>query len=931
VPTQFKLTFSSASNTASYARKPKTISPLSESVVISVNGGLQQTFNIAAPQCTLGATITCDFTVNAYVGSDTFLIQTYSGPNGTGTLLDQVTLNFTVAATGTNSITATLGPAVSTTADSGAGSLRAAIAAANPGDTISFAPSLTGTITLTSGAITLAQNITISGPGASTISVSGNNASAIFIVNSGASATVSGLTLTNGAGAVCAGNSPEVCGGAIQNEGVLTVTSATFTNNVASPASTGEGGAIYNDFGATLSVTNSIFSGNEAALGGAVASESPNATIASSTFTSNTAQGTQTVPFGIGGAVYSDDDMTITGSTFTSNVSTNGGSVNLGGAIVEDNCTNTGLTLTASTLKTNQAGVPANGDARGDGGAVYDDSGCTLQLTSDTFTGNVASATSDSYGGAVEADGSPGSGVDSGSSIALLGGNTFTSNSVVSQSTSQYSGGGAIEVTAYGSNLVITGSGNTFASNTVTAGPSVTGGNANGGAIDVDSGGFLDMSAATGTTFSQNVASAPDSQGSAFGGAIEYFVSQQGCCNGGSKYRKPGPAAHPFGRLLAVRAVVRQRQLHAHGSAKAIARESSFSHTQSTKRRPAVVAPQFSNTVIATFTQNKASGGSASQYGVTGGAIDIEEAASFTIGSSTFTGNQTSPSIAYGGAVSAEGSSITITGGAFTTNSASNGGGAVALNASSMTFGTSTLSQNSVTSPASNGDGGGGIWAGGGGVSTVTQSTIASNTVAGTTAGSGGGGVMIDDAMIGFTNDTITGNTSGWDGGGVELALNDEGSLTLTNVTLYGNTATADAGGNLAAGSGTVTITNSIFAHGLSTIGLDIAVAAATVSSGDFNYIATPVLGTFNPLGSDNVGNGQITLAALANNGGPTTTMSDASAGSSIVNAIPFEGNCGGNTSVTQDQRGLYRGITGSCDIGAFELNGSTTPPQGKP
>jgi len=918
-----KLVFSAASNTASNVRKPATISSSSESVVVTVNGGLQQTFNIAAPQCTIAATITCNFTVNAYVGSDTFLIQTYSGPNGTGTLLDQVTLNFTISATGSNSITATLGPAVSTTADSGTGSLRAAVAAANPGDTISFAPSLSGTITLTSGAITLAQNITIAGPGATAISVSGNNASSIFVVQSGASATISGLTLTAGAGTAC--YEGDVCGGAIFNQGTLTVNTVTFTNNTASPASFGEGGAIYNDTGATLSVTNSPFSGNKAQFGGAIGNESPNATITNSTFTSNTAQaGQDDYPFAYGGAVYSDDDVTITGSTFATNLATGGTVENYGGAIVEDDCTNTGLTLTGSQLNGNQAGKIVNGDSAGGGGAVYDDSGCTTQLTNDAFAGNIASGTSDSYGGAVEADFGY-------TSIALLGGNTFTSNSVSSQATNNYSGGGAIEITSDGGDLVISGSGNTFTGNTVTAGPNASiGGRADGGAIDEESGGLLEMSSATGTTFSQNVASATDNLGSAFGGAIEYYDSSngdQGCGDSCSKYRKPGPAAaHHSGRPLAIaRAALRQRQFHTHGSAKAVARELATSHAQSTRRHAKVVASP--NTIIATFTQNKATGGSSSEFDVTGGAIDIEEAPSFTIVSSTFTGNQVGPSNSWGGAVSVEGSTMTLTGDVFTTNSATDGGGAVAFNDTTMTLSTSTLSQNSVTSAFYTGDGGGGIYASGASVNTVTQSTIGSNTVAGNVTGTGGGGVITNDAMIQFTNDTITGNTSAMDGGGVEIS-SVGGCVILTNVTLYANTATNGDGGNLFLGGGNATITNSIFARGAATVGPDIVSPTATITSDDWNYIATAPNGSFATTGPDDLINaGEITLAALASNGGPTQTMSDAGAGPKIVDVIPFDESCG-NSSVTQDQRGLYRGaVNSSCDIGAYENGGTTTAP----
>src|SRR5262245_10192054 len=65
--------------------------------------------------------------------------------------------------------------------DSGPGSLRAAVAAANanPGaDAIDFA--VTGTIGLTSGQLGIIESLTINGPGASALTVSGNGASRVF-------------------------------------------------------------------------------------------------------------------------------------------------------------------------------------------------------------------------------------------------------------------------------------------------------------------------------------------------------------------------------------------------------------------------------------------------------------------------------------------------------------------------------------------------------------------------------------------------------------------------------------------------------------------------------------------------------------------------------------------------------------------------------
>src|SRR6516162_2860078 len=65
--------------------------------------------------------------------------------------------------------------------DSGAGSLRADIAAANPGDTINFAPTLDGrAVTLTSGQLVINKNLTIQGPGAALLAISGGNRCRVF-------------------------------------------------------------------------------------------------------------------------------------------------------------------------------------------------------------------------------------------------------------------------------------------------------------------------------------------------------------------------------------------------------------------------------------------------------------------------------------------------------------------------------------------------------------------------------------------------------------------------------------------------------------------------------------------------------------------------------------------------------------------------------
>jgi hypothetical protein len=87
---------------------------------------------------------------------------------------------------------------VNSTADSGIGSLRAALNAAHSGDTINFALPPTSQITLNSGELLIKNNMTIAGPGAGQLTISGNNASRVFEVAKNATVSLSGLTVSNG-------------------------------------------------------------------------------------------------------------------------------------------------------------------------------------------------------------------------------------------------------------------------------------------------------------------------------------------------------------------------------------------------------------------------------------------------------------------------------------------------------------------------------------------------------------------------------------------------------------------------------------------------------------------------------------------------------------------------------------------------------------
>ena len=251
------------------------------------------------------------------------------------------------------------------TNDDGAGSLRQAIASANAtadNDTIDF--NLSGcpcTITLFSGELSIANNgaLTISGPGADKLTIrrdSSSPAFRIFMVGSGASVSISGLTIAGGRAGSGGGvsNSGSLAliacslednraldgaavvnfsgsavghsggpGGALFNEGMLTVDSSTFNANWAGSGGNahgklsgrggagGDGGAIYNSNSAIAVIRNSTFSSNHAGDGG----------------DSSSTEGSEIGGSGgNGAAVFNKASLSIANTTISGNATGQGGS-----------------------------------------------------------------------------------------------------------------------------------------------------------------------------------------------------------------------------------------------------------------------------------------------------------------------------------------------------------------------------------------------------------------------------------------------------------------------------------------------------------------------------------------------------------------------------------------------------------------------------
>ena len=228
---------------------------------------------------------------------------------------------------------------VTTTADSGAGSLRAALNTVCAGGMVQFSPDLEGqTITLLTGPLTLGKNVTIDGSAAPGLKISGNHADRVVIVNAGTTAALSNLMVADGYGWQLAGG--------ILNNGTLTLEQVTVTGNVMA-TNAGDywqgGGGIYSGDGATLNLIDSSITNNQAGWsgGGLYAFFNTTTTITNSTISGN-------VSNDVGGAIRSLGNMTITGSTFDSNVSTGWH----GGAFFQ---TDGDITITNSVITNNIA------------------------------------------------------------------------------------------------------------------------------------------------------------------------------------------------------------------------------------------------------------------------------------------------------------------------------------------------------------------------------------------------------------------------------------------------------------------------------------------------------------------------------------------------------------------------------------------------
>ncbi len=250
--------------------------------------------------------------------------------------------------------------------DSGSGSLRDAIANAVDGDVIDLSAAGCPAITLTGGALAIAAgiaNLTVNGPGQSAFSISGDDASRIFEHQGTGTLTLSGLTLTHGAGADS--------GGCVLANGNLTLSGVTLSACAAgNPTVTNNGG------------------GGAAVLG--------SATLTDAHFSDNTVDGNLRVR---GGALSVGGALSATGSTFTNNRAT---SHEVGGGTAFSNVAEGGAILALGDIDLTDSTVSGNiaksdtAEAFGGGisaGSHPDDAAVSLEVLRSEISGNAVDST----------------------------------------------------------------------------------------------------------------------------------------------------------------------------------------------------------------------------------------------------------------------------------------------------------------------------------------------------------------------------------------------------------------------------------------------------------------------------------------------------------------------------------------------------------
>lgn len=635
---------------------------------------------------------------------------------------------------------------VTTTADSGAGSLRAAVADAVAGDEIRFSSkTLRRPITLMSEII-IDKDLRIRGNGMGNTIISGSGSTRAFSIDGGNKVYIGILTITNcsasdNGGAImhvagtltldgmeitessAAGAGADMGGGAVFNSGNLLVNRTRFINNSATGAS-GSGGAIMN-FAGGFSVTRGTFTGNTASrAGGAIEDRSGSGT---SRLTLSTMTGNSTGPApGNGGGVHitGASNLVVKGGSYTGNTAAREGGALWNGAGI--------MVLTDVNISENTASGPAADDG---GGGVFNNGGELRIFAGTNITGNVADGASGSGGGVFNA----------------VGGTLRVVEANISGNTANRAGGGIEDASGAGTAFTVTDA--TIDDNEVFTSPgngggihisgtgslSVSGGSVSGNAAGAEGGGIWNNAGTTvvsGTTIDGNTASG-DASDQGGGGLFNNDAGGKMIVNGGtviSNNTATGTAGSGGGIL-----------------------------------NTAGGALELDDVVVVKNTANRAGGG-------------IEDASGSTtlviIVNSTIDSNQVFTSPGNGGGIHVGGDgSLSFRSGMVRGNTAGAEGGGIWIASGTLTVGQGVVFDGNEALGADPDQGGGALYSNGNGTMVIKNNVTFNDNKA--TGASGSGGAILNNtgATLLIDGAVFTNNTANRAGGAIEDVSGDDGGF----------------------------------------------------------------------------------------------------------------------------------------------------------
>ena len=675
-------------------------------------------------------------------------------------------------------------------------------------------------------------------------------------------------------------------GGAIYNEGTLTVDGNTFTGNTANNA----GGAIYNAAGSSITFTgDNTFSNNTAAgeandiynLGNITVAEGTttlegglvlaggtvdvvdngalngavtwkNASASSSTTSELiTVDGTgahlngdiATGGSAIVGNVTTDANnaTTISGVDFDGNTLTASSNYPLIGTITADLAAGQSLTVTNSTFTDNSVELTGSGSSGMSGGAAISargqGEGASLSISDSSFSGNTyndtATAQNGAYGGAVGVQN-----MDVTLTNVLMTDNAGNSGNQI-QGGAYYQSVGSLNATG------ISIADNQFeaSSNVMGAGMVLWG---TSGSI----GGNSTFSGNTATTTNSALGGGMYIRGSRWGGDSDLSFNISDTTFSGNSLTSTADGAYGGG-------------LYVKGDAANTSSDKN-GHIELTLNNVT-----FSNNTV---NGNTASRGGALYVGTDGSSTDV---AAVTVTNGTFTGNKAEGDAAYGGALYSEGTLNIADGSTFSGNEAKFGG--AVWNAGDMTMEGGSFKNNTATSAA-------------GAIYNTTGATL---NVAGVTfegnKSAKAGAINNFDGTVTVTGSTFTGNTAGSGMGGAITNTSGntslDGTVSISNSTFDGNTA--GNGGALWNGvDGTITVADSTFTgNSATTEDGGLGQGGAITNAGDMTFTGTNTFSGNKAAGEANdvynsgnvtVDGGSTTMEAMVQDAGTLRAINDA-------------------------------------------------------